>query len=329
MLTETPSAPSDDESDMTYADLGNYDALKREPEYASQGLTSSWELCLLRSHFHPSVSAFVKSIMVSPHKIKFEGIFISLEFRAFMFIGDPTIEFSLTSFLNRFSYKNAKAGKTKALKSRVAIEDSINSSSFIRAPAQSIAPDKAFFHKFFGSRIRMMEQGLVKMRFKKSNSNPDVDHEEEMDRFADELAENLITSGFEDPDMDDYDNLGSFDTNFHDNDAEGNFEDEYEARDSDEGRENIPDDTEYEIEEPIPYGDTDLDARSEEAEINASQNDDSKAKRKRDDFADAEEYEEIMDEIVQFHTRNGNMTEGAALSKEITNRRQASKRRRK
>lgn len=76
LITEPPVIPSEEDpsSDSSYALLGNYDAFKREPEYACQGNPSSWELCLLRNHFHPSVAAFVNSIIKSPHKIKFDGM---------------------------------------------------------------------------------------------------------------------------------------------------------------------------------------------------------------------------------------------------------------
>ena len=244
-------------------------------------------------------------------------------------LGDPTVEFSLTSFLNRFSYKNAKAGKAKSLKSRVSNEDSINDPSFINAPAYSIPPDKAFFHKYFGSRVRLMEQGLLKLRTKKKLQGSGSDDEEGVDRFADKLAEDLITSGFDNPDMDDDDDENDDARDF----GGGNFELATGLDDEDESpdwegaaAEDTADDSmsaaaerDEIYEEPLAYGDEEEEKRG-----------DAKNKRKREnDFADAEEYEKIMDEIVQFHSNSGNKAESAALVEEMTHRRRAFKKRTK
>lgn len=256
------------------------------------------------------------------------------------------MEFSLTSFLNRFSYKNAKAGKTKSLKSRVSNEDSINNSTFINAPAYSIPPDKAFFHKYFGSRVRMMEQGLLKLRSKKKTEDNGSDDEEGVDRFADKLAEDLMTSGFEDPDMDDLD-----DDVYQNNDGGANDDDVGEADfdlaaglDDDHGSPNwneagedalddsmdaaVDEDEEF-YQEPLAYGDEEEEVpSSNKKNSNRANSKDEKGKRKReDDFADAEEYEKIMDQIVQFHSINGNRAEGAALAEEMAQRQRSSKKR--
>ena len=44
---------------LTSHHFGNFDASKRDPEYATSGAGPSlWETALLRHHFHPSVQAF-------------------------------------------------------------------------------------------------------------------------------------------------------------------------------------------------------------------------------------------------------------------------------
>ncbi|KAJ1432311.1 CBF/Mak21 family-domain-containing protein, partial [Ochromonadaceae sp. CCMP2298] len=78
-LDETPrtNKDKDKESSSTSKDnvetgfLGNFNVLKREPE-----------------HFHPSVQSFADSLLAKGHSINFAG--------------DPTVEFSLMAFLNRF-----------------------------------------------------------------------------------------------------------------------------------------------------------------------------------------------------------------------------------
>ena len=250
------------------------------------------------------------------------------------------MEFILTSFLNRFSYKNAKAGKTRSLKSRVSNEDSINTTTFIEAPAYSIPPDKAFFHKYFGSRVRMMEQGLLKLNLKKKSDDSGSDDEEGVDRFADKLAEELMTSAFGNPDMDDDDDYENEDfsasadnlrdTNFELaaglDDENGSPNWEAAAEDAfDDSMEAAADEDDEIYEEPLAYGDEEETKSSNIRSYDRAKNKDARGKRKRvDDFADADEYEKIMDEIVQFHSSSGNNTESAALAKEMSKRQRAS-----
>jgi hypothetical protein len=54
---------SDDEDSANTCQLGNYNASKREPEFANSGQPSLWEMSLLRMHYHPSVRAFSTSLL--------------------------------------------------------------------------------------------------------------------------------------------------------------------------------------------------------------------------------------------------------------------------
>ena len=54
---------SDDEDSSNICQLGNYNASKREPEFANSGQPSLWEMSLLRMHYHPSVRAFSTSLL--------------------------------------------------------------------------------------------------------------------------------------------------------------------------------------------------------------------------------------------------------------------------
>jgi ribosome biogenesis protein MAK21 len=75
LLTDPPTESSHENvEEIDYFLMGDYDALKREPEYACRAQPSVWELCLMRTHFHPSVSAFTASLLNDPsHKITFDG----------------------------------------------------------------------------------------------------------------------------------------------------------------------------------------------------------------------------------------------------------------
>mmetsp|Transcript_26221 Transcript_26221/g.38852 ORF Transcript_26221/g.38852 Transcript_26221/m.38852 type:complete len:902 (-) Transcript_26221:36-2741(-) len=203
---ETVDAPED--SEEMYWALGNFDASKRDPEHSCKAPASAWEMTLFRSHFHPSVQAFATSFLDprSDHTISYSG--------------DPTVDLSLTAFLNRFAYKNPKKSMVEQRRRRAqaAQEDPVNSSAFVHAQPSEIAPEKAFFYKFFGDRNRLRAEGKSRNRSKKRQSEDDDDDdddnsdlgsdfgEEEIDKFADRLAEDLM----EDHDDEDLSDMGDF-----------------------------------------------------------------------------------------------------------------------
>jgi len=70
-----------------------YDALKREPKYANADYTELWELFILSKHTHPTIKLWASKL------VKGELLDYS---------GDPLLDFSITNFLDRISYKNPK-----------------------------------------------------------------------------------------------------------------------------------------------------------------------------------------------------------------------------
>ena len=219
-----------------YAQLGNFDASKRDPLYACSATPTAWELSMMRLHFHPSVRAFACSFLNAE-----EGHAISYK-------GDPTVDFSLSSFLNRFSYKNPKKSQVdiRRRRSQAHVEDPMN----ILASAGKegdVAPDKVFFYKFFGDRNRLRAEGKSRnrSRHKKSEDNEDGDDsdlgsdlgEDAIDRFADKLADDLMENN------DDEDDLGDFDEQDDDEDDDvyddmndtGDFDEDAEEDDDADG----------------------------------------------------------------------------------------------
>lgn len=122
--------------------------------------------------------------------------------------GDPTIDFNLSSFLDRFSYKNPKQ-QAGAHRPRHLLSKPINNANFINSDPQSVQPDEAFFHKFFGARERLLVEGKSRIRSRKQKRvNGDDDEEDTVDgmelgdtfderaidEFADKLAMDMIKS---------------------------------------------------------------------------------------------------------------------------------------
>jgi ribosome biogenesis protein MAK21 len=204
------SEDTDDEEDSPLVHvLGNYDGSKREPSFASSKKPAMWEASLLRLHFHPSVKAFTNSFLEEPHQIVYGG--------------DPITEFSLTAFLNRFAYKNPKINpNTKVRRPQPKAEEPVNTGEFINKDSLDIAPEKQFFHKFFGERAKLRVEGKSRDKSKTSkrknfdaavegdgdgSSDEDEDaYEKEIDKFADKLAEDMMRDYAKNqgPDMDDF-----------------------------------------------------------------------------------------------------------------------------
>jgi hypothetical protein len=222
--TEQPEAMSEGSDDAALRCIFDaYDASKRDPMFALPQAAENasgvylWELNLLLHHFHPSVRALAKSLMGAdtgaPHTISFAG--------------DPIVEFSLTAFLNRLSYKNAKKRESnneggKSADLPVNLNPQLTGAVETGAP---VAPDKVFFHKYFGARTHLLEAGRSRDRSRNKHRADDGDaegddEEEAMDRYADTLAENLMRSN--QPDDDDF-SVGDVDDDDSDDDG-GDFD---------------------------------------------------------------------------------------------------------
>jgi len=222
--------------------FGCYDPNKREPLFAMTGNSNMWELAMFRHHFHPSLQSFSRSLFDEPHEIKYQG--------------DPTVDFNLSSFLERFSYKNPKAKKSNTRQMRHLSEAPINSADFIAIAPEKVAPDKVFFYKFFGAREKLVSEGKTRNRAKNKKRYREEDEDEdeegdfdeeaglsddadefgsdlderEIDKFADKLAMDLMRSGGkvdEDDDDVDIDDDGSADDDNDEDYVFNNDESEY------------------------------------------------------------------------------------------------------
>lgn len=72
-----------------------YDAYKRSAAFCGAEHSVYFELALLSRNFHPTVQLFVENILKKTN---------------IGYFGDPLRDFSLTQFLDRFSFKNPKKG---------------------------------------------------------------------------------------------------------------------------------------------------------------------------------------------------------------------------
>ena len=289
--------------DSSYWLLGNFDASKRDAAHACARMPSIWEVTLFNSHYHPSVQAFANSF-VDPqknHAIKYDG--------------DPTTDFSLSSFLNRFAYKNPKKTQfeMRRKRSQAAQEEPVNSKVFQDMEASEIAPDKEFFHKYFYDRSRLRDEGLSRNRSRHKEKTGDEDEEnesdyeeDEMDKFADKLALELMQSAGNGPvDIDDDDEFMS-DNESGDDDSDG-----FEMMKDGAGADSGDDDEDVDSDDDIDFGE-DMNDDSDDEGLDFGSEGDSESdeepvpskkskKRKKggSEFASAEDYEDEMEAIVQ------------------------------
>jgi hypothetical protein len=318
--TSSPAAPQED----SYFLLGNFDGSKRNPSYACQNASNSWELVLFKSHFNPSVQSFAKSFLeptpaagteATPHTISYSG--------------DPTIDFSITSFLNRFAYKNPKKQQVdqRRKRSQVLSEEPINldlGGATSSAAEEVVAPEKVFFYKFFGERNRLIAEGKSRKKKKRRVDEDDEDDEDrsdlgsdfdeaEIDRFADKLADELMdnyAAGNPDIDGDDDGDEDEDDDDDFDRDGDGDedFDEENFGDDVEEGVVDDDDSDTPRFEEDEVYGDDDEEdidfeemAKGKKKKGSATTKSKEKKTNKRkkggddDIFAAAEDFEDDME----------------------------------
>ena len=219
------------DSEITSHQLGNFEGSKREPAFAVTSTPALWEASLLRNHFHPSVKSFSASMLDTPHLITFAG--------------DPTTEFSLNAFLNRFAYKNPKKHHSDKIRRPQAVgEEPLNTTSFLKSNLSEVAPDKIFFHKFFGEKEKLRVEGKSRDRSKRRELDDDggdddsigsdedeINFDEKaIDKFATKLAEDMMRDNDDDIDIDD-----DYSDSDNDSNDEGNDDDDDDVEDFDMG----------------------------------------------------------------------------------------------
>ena len=141
-----------------------YDPSKRDPQHAQAQASCLWELLPLSQHAHPSVSAMAKSILAG----------VPVQYN-----GDPLKDFVLSEFLGKFISKKSKkkvehAGDSfmQPMSQHQSLLDSLES--------KTVAPDEAFFHKFF--QIRDDRKQVQKRKAKRQ----DVDDSDEDSSLAED-----------------------------------------------------------------------------------------------------------------------------------------------
>lgn len=174
-----PSAPSAPSAPSSSSKPKNnlYDFAAADPNHANGEFSSLWELCALARSFHPSVSKFAETIL--------SGNFIEYK-------SDPMQDFSLASFLSRFSYRQPKLNKkstssggaspltplSRKHRSDVRSDPPVNSVDFLaRAKANRLEAHDAFYFRYFSRKAE--QESEAKKKTEEEGSKEEEEEEEE------------------------------------------------------------------------------------------------------------------------------------------------------
>lgn len=151
-----------------------YDPFKRAAAYSGAEHSLYYELMLMSRNFHPTVQVFVENIL------KHQNI---------KYFGDPLKDFSLSHFLERFSFKNPKKVNEREQKSafhQTYQAKGARGQSVYLLTAQSCTEDEKFIFDFI-QRKREIREKKEKFKDEKDDDLESVD-DDEFDEYLNSLG---------------------------------------------------------------------------------------------------------------------------------------------
>ncbi|CAI5740507.1 unnamed protein product [Hyaloperonospora brassicae] len=203
---ESTATSTDCRKTAAVANGCSYDASKRNPLFSGAETTCAWELDMLAHHYHPSVQSFTRQLLDN----KGMGI---------QYSGDPLVDFTMHAFFEKFVNKKPRhkvaemRGNTGA-KAKNWTFAPINTETVLQENEANVDASDRFFYKFFKERASRAAEHSGSHRTKKVKNERDGDvlsamenddeSDEEIEAYAQELAEGIMEDGNlddEDPDM--------------------------------------------------------------------------------------------------------------------------------
>ena len=180
--TKTPDAQNKDEAALL--DNGGYDFFKRDPLFAKADTSLLWELTCFIEHYHPTVRKLASELMVNlaTDRINYEG--------------NPLLDFTTASFLDRFCMKKPKTSKLEAKKkfiesnklSRAKMEEPFSIQALLNR-SSIVRDEEKFIYTYFKNKVENMDY-LKKLEKRKATKvKPKSEEEADEDEFADQLFE--------------------------------------------------------------------------------------------------------------------------------------------
>ncbi|KAJ0865431.1 putative CCAAT-binding factor [Helianthus annuus] len=268
---------------------GGYDPRHREPIYCNADRTGWWELMVLASHVHPSVSTMAKTILSGANIV---------------YNGNPLNDLSLVAFLDKFMEKKPKernwhGGSQIEPAKQLDMNKQLIGADIIQLDEMDVAPEDVVFHRFYMNKMNSAKKPKKKKKKAADDEAADFDllgDEGDGDESDDEEIDAILDSTNPALDADgdyDYDNLDEI-ADDDDDDLVGNASD-------DEGMEfpaDVSEDDEAEGDDDVSIGDAEdgSDDEDDVFEVKPSRKRKTRGKAGASPFASLEDYEHLMDE---------------------------------
>lgn len=235
-----------------------YDPRKRDPKFANANRSSLWEIHQFLNHYHPTIAIYASSFLDGTEQAK------------------PDLGlYTLSHFLDRFVYKNAKQKpQTKGssimqplggahtgsllVRSTNLVDTTVpvNTENWLSKKIEDIKPDEKFFHQYFSTKVNKLKTKKDDKRTKEAREGDDED-EDDNDMDDDEVWKALVKSRPEVEDASE-DDFSDFDENdFADMDSE---------EDGDENEEEVNEEEEEEEDIEGEFSDAELEAELEDGD---------------------------------------------------------------
>jgi ribosome biogenesis protein MAK21 len=147
-----------------------YDALKREPQFAHAEGAPIWELVQLARHAHPTVALWSSELL--------KGELVE-------YAGDPLLDFGLSNFLDRISFKSPKTEEkvTQHRQRMATFEQPVNEVDLDNVERRK---EEEYLYKY----VEMKPKKVVSKEHEESYDGSDTDPE--MDAFANKEIEDQM-----------------------------------------------------------------------------------------------------------------------------------------
>ncbi|XP_047341248.1 protein SLOW WALKER 2 [Impatiens glandulifera] len=258
---------------------GGYDPKHREPSYSNADHVSWWELTVLASHVHPSVSTMARTLISGANIV---------------YNGNPLNDLSLPSFLDKLMEKKAKrnawhGGSEIEPAKKLDMSHQLIGSEILSLGDEDIPPEDLVFHKFYMNKMKSSKKPK-----KKKKKSADEDDDGDLlggDVSGDEEIEDMLDGrepGSEEAAEYDYSDLDEVADEEDELIGDGSDDDVDMDIPSDMGEDN--DDESSKMDEEVEIGDED-------------ENGDGKKRKQKikgkSPFASIEDYEHLLDEDVE------------------------------
>ncbi|MBA0695605.1 hypothetical protein Goari_002218, partial [Gossypium aridum] len=135
---------------------GGYDPRHREPSYSNADRASWWELMVLSTHVHPSVSTMAATLLSGANIV---------------YNGNPLNDLSLTAFLDKFMEKKPKAsswhgGSQIEPAKKLDMNNYLIGQEILSLAETDVPPEDLVFHKFYMNKMNSSKKPKKKKKKK-------------------------------------------------------------------------------------------------------------------------------------------------------------------